>query len=185
MIAKEQWIVTGVNLSWDNWTGLNETPTTQTLYSLEEVFVQDRLLWKNAQSENWEILNWGNFKYAEVKTSELWQPVVSITFDSKWGNIFCSVTTNNVGKQMAIFIWWELITSPVIQSKICDGSAQIDGNFTAESAKELANQLNDWALPAPLILMQEEKIKYNLWASSLVKLNNFFTFWYLSNLLEQ
>ena len=167
MIAKEQWIVTGVNLSWDNWTGLDETSATQTLYSLEEVFVQDRLLWKNAQSENWEILNWGNFKYAEVKTSELWQPVVSITFDSKWGNIFCSVTTNNVGKQMAIFIWWELITSPVIQTKICDGSAQIDGNFTAESAKELANQLNDWALPAPLILMQEEKVSPTLWENAL------------------
>jgi preprotein translocase subunit SecD len=36
-----------------------------------------------------------------------------------------------------------LITSPVIQAKICDGTAQIDGNFTAESAKELTNQLND------------------------------------------
>jgi preprotein translocase subunit SecD len=36
-----------------------------------------------------------------------------------------------------------MITSPVIQAKICDGTAQIDGNFTAESAKELTNQLND------------------------------------------
>jgi preprotein translocase subunit SecD len=36
-----------------------------------------------------------------------------------------------------------MITSPVIQSKICDGSAQIDGNFTPESAKELTSQLND------------------------------------------
>ena len=67
---------------------------------------------------------------------------------------------------MAIFIWWELITSPVIQSKICDGSAQIDGNFTAESAKELTNQLNDWALPAPLILMQEEKVSASLWENA-------------------
>ena len=55
-----------------------------------------------------------------------------------------------------------MITSPVIQSKICDGSAQIDGNFTAESAKELTSQLNDGALPAPLILMQEEKVSPTL-----------------------
>ena len=76
--------------------------------------------------------------------------------------VFCDVTTNNIGQQMAIFIWGQMITSPVIQAKICDGSAQIDGNFTADSAKELTSQLNDWALPAPLILMQEEKISASL-----------------------
>ncbi len=67
---------------------------------------------------------------------------------------------------MAIFIWWKLITSPVIQSKICDGSAQIDGSFNAESAKELTSQLNDGALPAPLILMQEEKVSPSLWENA-------------------
>jgi preprotein translocase subunit SecD len=44
---------------------------------------------------------------------------------------------------MAIFIGGNLLTSPVIQTKICGGTAQIDGSFTAESAKELATALND------------------------------------------
>ncbi len=135
---------------------------SQTFYTLEEVFVQDKLARKNAKSDKWEILNGANFKYASVSTSQLWQPVVVISFDSKWSEIFCNITENNIGKEMAIFIWWEMITSPVIQARICDGSAQIDGNFTAESAKELTNQLNDWALPAPLILMQEEKVSPSL-----------------------
>lgn len=140
---------------------------SQTFYTMEEVFVQDRLTWENAKSEKGEILNGANFKYASVSTSQLGQPVVVITFDTVWSDIFCNITENNIWKEMAIFIWWEMITSPVIQARICDGSAQIDGNFTAESAKELTNQLNDWALPAPLILMQEEKVSPTLWENAL------------------
>jgi len=63
---------------------------------------------------------------------------------------------------MAIFVGGDLLTAPIIQSKICGGTAQIDGSFTPESAKELADSLNDGALPAPLILMQEEKISPTL-----------------------
>ena len=140
---------------------------SQTFYTMEEVFVQDRVGWINAKTDDWEILNGANFKYASVSTSQLWQPVVVISFDSKWSDIFCKITEKNIWKQMAIFIWGKMITSPVIQAKICDGSAQIDGNFTAESAKELTNQLNDWALPAPLILMQEEKVSPTLWENAL------------------
>jgi preprotein translocase subunit SecD len=46
----------------------------------------------------------------------------------------------------------------VIREKICGGSAQIDGQFTPESVKELVDNLNEGALPAPLILAQEEKV---------------------------
>jgi preprotein translocase subunit SecD len=60
------------------------------------------------------------------------------------------LTEKNIGNPMAIFIGGELLTSPVIQTKICGGTAQIDGWFTTESAKELATALNDWAMPAPL-----------------------------------
>ena len=67
---------------------------------------------------------------------------------------------------MAIFIWWNLLTAPTIQSKICWWWAQIDWQFTPESSKELVNSLNDWALPAPLILMQEEKVSPTLWESA-------------------
>ena len=155
-------IINGVNEE-----DFNKALESQTFYTMEEVFVQDKLTWKNAQSEDGKILNWANFKYAGVSTSQLWEPVVLINFDDTWKEIFCSITSNNIWKEMAIFIWWEMITSPVIQAKICDGTAQIDGNFTAESAKELTNQLNDWALPAPLILMQEEKVSPTLWENAL------------------
>lgn len=154
-------------MNWIDEDTFNNALASQTFYTLEEVFVQDKLSWINAQSDNGQILNGANFKYASIGTSQLWEPVVIINFDDTGKEIFCNITTNNIGKEMAIFIGWTMITSPVIQSKICDGSAQIDGWFTAESAKELTSQLNDWALPAPLILMQEEKISATLWDNAL------------------
>ena len=50
------------------------------------------------------------------------------------------------------------MTDPVIREKICGGSAQIDGAFDMAGARELVDSLNDGALPAPLILSQEEKV---------------------------
>lgn len=159
--ASDHWYNVAV-VNWINEEEFNNSLNSQIFYTLEEVFIQDKLSWINAQSEDWKLLNGANFKYASVSTSQLGEPVVLISFDDVWKAVFCNITENNIGKEMAIFIWWEMITSPVIQSKICDGSAQIDGNFTAESAKELTNQLNDWALPAPLVLMQEEKVSPTL-----------------------
>jgi len=167
-------------VNWINEEEFNKALESQTFYTMEEVFIQDRLGWVNAQTDDGEILNGANFKYASVSTSQLGQPVVLISFDTKWSDIFCKITEKNIWKQMAIFIWWEMITSPVIQARICDGSAQIDGNFTAESAKELTNQLNDWALPAPLILMQEEKVSPTLWENALNWALLAMAFWFIA-----
>ncbi len=140
---------------------------SKVLYDIESVFVQDRETWKTAKSKNGDILNGAYFKYANTSQSQVGMPVVAINFDDKGKEIFCNITSDNVGNQMAIFVWGELQTSPVIRSKICGGTAQIDGDFTMESAKELVDALNDWALPAPLVLMQEEKISPTLWANAL------------------
>ena len=137
-----------------------------TLYTIEEIFVQDQLSRITAQSSDGKILNGANFKYASVSNSQMGQPVVVLNFDDTGKEIFCNITENNIGKQMAIFIGGQIITAPVIQSKICDGSAQIDGQFTPDSARELTTSLNDGALPAPLILMQEEKVSPSLGESA-------------------
>ncbi len=141
--------------------------SSKILYDMEEVFVQDRETWQTAKSNNGKILNGAYFKYANVSQSQMWLPVVAIQFDDKGTQIFCDITSDNIWKQMAIFVWWENLTSPVIRSSICGGTAQIDGEFTNESAKELVDALNNWALPAPLILMQEEKISPTLGANAL------------------
>lgn len=150
-----------------NKTNFEEKMESKILYDIELVFVQDRETWKTAQTSKWDILNGAYFKFANTSQSQLWLPVVVINFDDKWKEIFCDITSENISKQMAIFIGWEMLTSPTIQSKICGGTAQIDWTFTMDGAKELVDSLNNWALPAPLVLMQEEKIAATLGATAL------------------
>ena len=140
---------------------------TETTYSFIDVFVQDHQSWIQAVDSEGNVLNGAYFKYANTSSSDIGEPVVAINFDDKGKDIFCSLTEQNIGNPMAIFIGGELLTSPTIQAKICGGTAQIDGSFTADSAKELATSLNDGAMPAPLILMQEEKISPSLGTNAL------------------
>lgn len=109
-----------------------------------------------------EVLNGAYFAYAAPGVSQFGKPVVTINFNDKWKEMFCNLSKQQVGKQMAIFVGWELQTNPVINEAICGGSAQIDGDFDTAWAKELSDSLNEWALPAPLILSSEEKVSPTL-----------------------
>lgn len=140
---------------------------SQMIYDIEIVFVQDRETWTTAKSSKWDILNWAYFKYATVSQWQMWEPVVAINFDDQGKEVFCDITAENIQNQMAIFVWWVQLSAPVIQAKICGGTAQIDGSFTSESAKELVDNLNNWAMPASLILMQEDKVSPTLWDTAL------------------
>lgn len=150
-----------------NQNNFEDKMKARVLYDIETVFVQDRETWITAQTTNGEILNGAYFKYSSTSQSQVWLPVVVINFDDKGKEIFCNITSENIGTQMAIFVGWNMLTSPVIQSKICGGTAQIDGDFTMDGAKELVDSLNNGALPAPLVLMQEEKISPTLWDNAL------------------
>lgn len=130
-----------------------------TLINGTEVFVNktpQRVVAINPSTN--EILNGAFFSYASPSVNQLGKSVVSITFNEKWKEIFCNLTKTYTNKQMAIFVAGKLMTAPTINEPICGWSAQIDGSFTTDTAKELSDSLNEGALPAPLILSQEEKI---------------------------
>ena len=146
--------LTGVSLSWNV---LNNKKIIK--YNFEVLFISEKPYWVIAKDpKTWEILNGAYFKFANVSYNQTNEPVVVINFDDKWREIFCHITEKYIGKQNAIFIGWKLITAPVIRDRICWGSAQISGNFKPEDAKRLAKDLNEWALPAKLLLVHEEKI---------------------------
>ena len=135
---------------------------TQILYTIDEIFVQDRLSWKIAQGKDGSPLNGAYFTLARPETTQFWQPSVGIEFNQKWSELFCEITSNNVGKSMGIFIWGKPATIANINEKICDGRAQISGGFDKERATETAKELNSGNMPAPLILLQEEKVSPSL-----------------------
>ena len=169
------WQLTATTSKWFVITKYNGTTTTttsgwvtNTQYSLEDLVVDFRPARVPAiDPKTWDLLNGAFFKFAGVGSSQTGQPVATINFDEKGKQVFCNITEVIVGKQLAIFIWGELVTSPVIREKICGGGAQIDGSFTPATAKALVDSLNEWALPAELILSQEEKVSPVLWEKAL------------------
>jgi len=94
------------------------------------------------------------------------QPIVNFSFNLSGAKIFGDVTTDNVGRRFAILLDNEVITAPTIQSPITGGSGYIEGNFTIESAQDLATLLNAGALPAPLTVVEERTVGAELGADS-------------------
>lgn len=86
------------------------------------------------------------------------QPQVDLTFSSAGADIFAELTGKNVGKPIAIFLDNQLIEMPTVQQKITGGKAQISGNFTVDTARQLAERFNAGALPAPITLVNQRTV---------------------------
>lgn len=95
------------------------------------------------------------------------QPVVNFRFNNIGGKKFADVTRENVGKPFAIVLDNEIITAPRINEPILGGSGMISGQFTTESANELAMLLRAGALPAPLKVVEERTVGPSLGQDSI------------------
>lgn len=95
------------------------------------------------------------------------QPVVSFRFDSAGGKRFAEATRTNVGRPFAIVLDNKVISAPRINEPILGGSGIISGNFTTESANELAVLLRAGALPAPLKILEQRTVGPDLGADSI------------------
>ncbi len=87
---------------------------------------------------------------------------VLIDFNKEGRELFAQITRDNVGEVLAIFLDGQILSLPVIQTEIIDGSAQITGSFTPEGARELARDLNLGALPVPISLISTQSIGASL-----------------------
>lgn len=95
------------------------------------------------------------------------RPVVNIKFDSQGGRKFARTTQDNVGKPFAIILDGKVLSAPRINEPILGGSAQISGNFTVESANELAIALRSGKLPVALKVIEERTVGPQLGADSI------------------
>jgi preprotein translocase subunit SecD len=86
------------------------------------------------------------------------QPIVNFRFNSAGARKFAEVTKQNVGKRFAIVLDNKVISAPVINEPIPGGAGQISGNFTVQSANDLAILLRAGALPAPLTVVEERTV---------------------------
>ncbi|MGB7438484.1 MAG: protein translocase subunit SecD, partial [Candidatus Acidiferrum sp.] len=93
-----------------------------------------------------------------------WQ--INFVLSSDAGRNFGRFTEQNIGRQMAIVLENKVYSAPTIQSKIED-TGRIDGNFSQESAHELAEVLRAGALPASIRYLEERTVGPSLGADSI------------------
>ncbi len=86
------------------------------------------------------------------------EAIVSLQFDAEGSLLFEKITSENVGKTVAIFLDGQPISVPTVNEKITGGKAVISGNFTPTEAKLLVGRLNSGALPVPINLISTETI---------------------------
>jgi len=95
------------------------------------------------------------------------ETTVNFSLDRVGSKKFARVTTNNVGKRLAIILDNKIMSAPTIQEPIIGGRGVITGNFTFQSASDLALLLRSGALPAPLNIIEERTVGPDLGEDSI------------------
>ncbi len=94
-------------------------------------------------------------------------PIITFRFNQSGARKFGNFSKTHVGEPFAIVLDDQVISAPVIRDAILSGSGQISGNFTVESANNLAIQLRSGALPARLTIVEERTVGPSLGADSI------------------
>ncbi len=94
-------------------------------------------------------------------------PYVALSFNPEGARIFERVTSENVGKRLAIVLDGRVNSAPVIRDAISGGKAIIEGRFTDEESRDLALVLRSGALPAPVDIIEERTVGPSLGEDSI------------------
>jgi preprotein translocase subunit SecD len=110
-----------------------------------------------------------NLTQASQSFDENGNPAISFTFDTSGARRFGRVTQENLQKPFAIILDNKVLSAPTIQSPILGGQGQITGNFTVESANQLAIALSSGRLPVKLNVIEERTVGPELGKDSIRK----------------
>ncbi|MBU5677824.1 protein translocase subunit SecD [Alkaliphilus sp. MSJ-5] len=119
------------------------------------------------------VVTGSNVVRAQATLGEGNSPHVSLEFDSEGAKKFAEATgrlaelQNSMDKIIYIILDDEVISSPVVNSKIPDGHASISGGFTIETASNLAALIRAGALPVDLEEVQTSTITATLGENAL------------------
>ncbi len=104
-----------------------------------------------------------NLASADPSTdSQTGEFVLSFTLTGEGTKTFCRITRDYTHQRFAILLDNQVLTAPTINEPICGGRGQISGNFTPESATNLAVMLRAGALPAPLSVIEQRTVTAEL-----------------------
>ncbi len=115
------------------------------------------------------VMTGSALKTVSVVTNQVGEYQISFTLTDEGAKIFGEFTTKHVGEYLGIALDKTLISAPVVREPITDGRGVISGNFTYESANDLAIQLRYGSLPIPLKVAESRTIGPTLGEDSLRK----------------
>ncbi|HAC64493.1 MAG TPA: protein translocase subunit SecD [Cyanothece sp. UBA12306] len=116
--------------------------------------------------------NLENARPSPTQAGTSWE--VAINFNNEGGKKFAELTKNlaGTGRSIGIFLDNVLISAPVVgvefaNTGITGGSAVITGNFTIESANDLAVQIRGGSLPFPVEVVENRTVGATLGQESI------------------
>jgi SecD/SecF fusion protein len=95
------------------------------------------------------------------------RPAIKMLMTKQGERIWGELTTNNVGKPIAIVLDNIVYSAPNVINPITTGNSEISGSFTIEEAQDLSNILQSGKLPAPAKIVQEQVVGPTLGASAI------------------
>ena len=95
------------------------------------------------------------------------EPSVSMSMNAEGANIWARMTSDNVGRQIAIVLDGMVYSYPNVNGAITGGQSSITGHFTPDEATDLVNVLKSGKLPAPATIIQEQVVGPSLGAKSI------------------
>jgi preprotein translocase subunit SecD len=125
------------------------------------------LEFKNEKGET--QLTGANLINAKASFDQFSRSVVLIEFDKIGAKEFGEATKNNVGKMLSITLDGKEITSPRVNEPILNGKAEITGNFTVDSANQLALLLRSGSLPVKVEILEIRTVGPTLGKDSIAK----------------
>ncbi|GMQ25797.1 protein translocase subunit SecDF [Algoriphagus sp. oki45] len=86
------------------------------------------------------------------------RPAVSMQMNAEGARKWRKLTSENVGRRIAVVLDDYVYTAPVVNGEIPNGQSEISGNFSLQEAQDLANILKSGSLPAPTQIVEESII---------------------------
>ncbi|MFN3998880.1 protein translocase subunit SecDF [Algoriphagus sp.] len=83
------------------------------------------------------------------------RPAVSMQMNAEGARKWRKLTSENIGRRIAVVLDDYVYTAPVVNGEIPTGQSEISGNFNIQEAQDLANILKSGSLPAPTQIVEE------------------------------
>lgn len=112
------------------------------------------------------ILTGAGIKNVGLDRTEQGEYIIPFELNPDAAQIFADYTAAHVGEYLCIVLDKEVISCPTVREPIPSGQASISGQFTFDTARQLAIQLRYGALPVPLRVESFNRIGATLGAES-------------------